>query len=88
MSEIRIVEIIYGVTYVLPVAMMIWKMSGLYSQVERNKKDIDGLGVRIGRTFREDKKLMREISDKIDKMQGALIKIDTLVNVLRDKEQI
>ena len=78
MTEIRIGDIIQAIVYFIPVATLIWKMSGIVSQVNVNTKDIDGIGTRIGKSTERSEKKLEEMSMKLDELHHQMIALKFL----------
>jgi uncharacterized protein (DUF342 family) len=85
-NPIGVVEIIQSIVFFIPIGLIIWRMSALNSNIQENKKDIDGLGKKIRD---QDEKIKNDLSMKLDKVENTLIELSTSMQFTqRDIEEI
>jgi uncharacterized protein YoxC len=85
----RIIELIQSIVFVLPVVMIIWKLSGVIHAVERHTKDIDGLGKKINDLLIVKNETDDMLAKKIEKIEKTLTEVSTSMQFIqRDVKEV
>lgn len=76
MTSIQIYEIINSIITILPLIIVIYKLSGIIHTVKNQEKRITALEAK-------DSNMLTGVSDKMDKMSEAIVEVTTAVKFMQ-----
>lgn len=78
-----LILLIQTLLFVAPVIAMIWKAAGMAHQIKENKKDIDGIGVKVANNIHAQQSIQIDLTNKITAAGNNIIEILTTLQFMK-----
>jgi len=82
-------SLVQSVISIAPALVLIWKMAGYAHQIKDNRRDIDGLGIKVNEAIAKQEKEQSEIINKVTTIGNNMTSImSSLEYMKRDIDEV